>query len=335
MATQRPWGRQSSRETGAGSRRRPRALRTHGFKGEVHLLHLVRRLVWPDAHLRLHDGHRCLHTLQVLRLVGEAGEVGVGRVLFLGTNKGLDAGLVEVRRHLRAPGELLEEQRVPPGGVNAHLGGEHVGVALKAHLVVAPARRPVGEDRHLVLDHGPDETAAGDVPANAGRVPVATIVRRLRLDHVEASLGHVVLQVDDDRVHTARGHAHLHIVDVRLVRLAQVCGEGEHFDTRIDEALGDGLGVEATRYAHADELALQILVRGGGHICFPHRTWLLYKCAGNSGEFVNPSALRRPWRAGSAPPACAPHAGPPTHRQTALPQRQRSLWPLAACLRRR
>ena len=39
-----------------------------------------------------------------------------------------------------------------------------------------------------------------------------------RLNDVEAALGHVILEVDDDRVHIAGCHPLLHILDVGPVR---------------------------------------------------------------------------------------------------------------------
>ena len=50
-------------------------------------------------------------------------------------------------------------------------------------------------------------------------------------------------------------------MDVVLVRLTEIRRKGEHLDALLDEALGDGLGVETARHAHADELAAEVLCR--------------------------------------------------------------------------
>lgn len=55
-------------------------------------------------------------------------------------------------------------------------------------------------------------------------------------------------------------------MDVVLVRLTEIRRKGEHLDALLDEALGDGLGVETARHAHADELAAEVLCRES-HVC--------------------------------------------------------------------
>ena len=60
-----------------------------GLELKLDLLDRVRRLGRPLAHLGLDDEHRRLHALQILGLVGQPRQVGVGRVLLLGAHKGL------------------------------------------------------------------------------------------------------------------------------------------------------------------------------------------------------------------------------------------------------
>ena len=62
---------------------------TAGLELKLDLLDRVRRLGRPLAHLGLDDEHRGLDALQVLRLVREPRQVGVGRVLLLGPHEGL------------------------------------------------------------------------------------------------------------------------------------------------------------------------------------------------------------------------------------------------------
>mmetsp|Transcript_592 Transcript_592/g.1591 ORF Transcript_592/g.1591 Transcript_592/m.1591 type:complete len:458 (+) Transcript_592:194-1567(+) len=215
-------------------------------KLDGNLLHLVRRVLGPAAHLGVDDGHGRLDGLEVLRFVREAREVGISGVLLLWTDEGLNVEGLEVGGHLRAAGKLLEKEGVTPRRVHLHARGEHVGVALEAHLVVSAARSAMREHSHLLLEHRLHEALARHEPANARGIPVSAIVRGLGLDDVEAPVSHLVLQVDDDRVHAARGHALLHVLDVRLIGLAQIRGEGEDLAPSLYEALGHGLGVETT-----------------------------------------------------------------------------------------
>eukprot|EP00962_Isochrysis_galbana_P027269 scaffold8558_cov121-Isochrysis_galbana.AAC.2 len=116
----------------------------------------------------------------------------------------------------------LEERGVAPRGVDEHFGREDVGIALEAHLVIPASGGAVRQDLDLVLGHRLDQPVARDDAADAGGVPVAAVVPRLRLQHLEAPLGHLGLQVNDDGLDAAGGHALAHVLDVVLIRLAQV-----------------------------------------------------------------------------------------------------------------
>mmetsp|Transcript_23090 Transcript_23090/g.58879 ORF Transcript_23090/g.58879 Transcript_23090/m.58879 type:complete len:391 (-) Transcript_23090:3-1175(-) len=233
-----------------------------GLELQRDILDLVRRLGRPHAHLGVDDEHGGLDGLEVLGFMGKACQIGIRRVLLLWAHERLDPVLVEVRRHLGAAWELLEKLGITPRGEDGHLGCEHVGVALEAHLVITAARRAVRQHVHLVCLHRLHEATARHVTANARRVPVATVVARLRHDDIEATLGHLVLQVDDDRVHAARCHALLHVLDVRLVGLAEVAAERKHVNALFHESLAHGLAVQAAGDADAHALAL-VLGRSG------------------------------------------------------------------------
>eukprot|EP00964_Phaeocystis_antarctica_P122045 scaffold85740_cov66-Phaeocystis_antarctica.AAC.4 len=127
-----------------------------GLELKLDLLDRVRRLGRPLAHLGLDDEHRRLHALQVLGLVGETGEVGVGRV----------------RRHLGTAGKLLEKTSIAPRRVYGHVRGEHVRVALEAHLVVTAPRGAVGKDSDVFLLHGLHQPRARDEAADTGGIPI-------------------------------------------------------------------------------------------------------------------------------------------------------------------
>ena len=92
------------------------------------------------------------------------------------------------------------------------------------------------------------------------RALTAAVVLGLRLDGIKAALSHRLFQVDDDSLDAARCHPFPDVVDVRLVWLAEVSAEGKHLQALLHKALAHGLGVEATRHAHAHLLALEILV---------------------------------------------------------------------------
>ena len=191
--------------------------------------------------------------------MGEAGDVAVGGVALLAAGEGDDAVLGQVLAHLRAAGELLEEQRVAPGGVDRHLGGELVRVALEAHLVVAAAGGAVDERVDAAPLHRLDDLARRDRAADAGGVPVAAVVHRLALDRLEADVGHGLADVDDRRLHAAGLHLLLDVVDVLLVGLAEVRGEAEHVGAGLAQAHGDGFRVESAGDADADLPALHVL----------------------------------------------------------------------------
>mmetsp|Transcript_49777 Transcript_49777/g.119878 ORF Transcript_49777/g.119878 Transcript_49777/m.119878 type:complete len:328 (-) Transcript_49777:134-1117(-) len=217
-----------------------------GLELKLDLLDRVRRLGRPLAHLGLDDEHRRLHALQVLGLVGETGEVGVGRVLLLGADKGLNPKLVQVRRHLGTAGKLLEKPRIAPRRVHGHVRGEHVRVALEAHLVVTAPRGAVGKDSDVFLLHGLHQPRARDEAADTGGIPIVAIVLGLRLNGIKAALSHRLFQVDDDSVDAARRHPVPDVVDVVLIWLAKVSAEGKHLQALLHEALAHSLGVEAT-----------------------------------------------------------------------------------------
>eukprot|EP00754_Rhynchopus_humris_P027046 Rhum_TRINITY_DN15060_c0_g1::Rhum_TRINITY_DN15060_c0_g1_i1::g.135701::m.135701 len=234
-----------------------RAATLHEPQGD--LLHLVRGVLRPHAHQRLDDGHRRLKILQVLRLVRETGEVRVRRVaLHRLLQRVRDAVLRKVLDHLHTAREVDQQVGVPPRGVHLHLGGHHVRVPLEPHLVVAPARGAVREHGHAPLLHLPHEAEHGDVAADAGALPVAAVVDGLGHDALEAGFGHLVLEVDDDRLLDAgRRHLRDDVVDVLLVRLSQVRREADHVHAGVDELVADRLRVETAGDAAADDVILR------------------------------------------------------------------------------
>ena len=180
---------------------------------------------------------------------------------------------LEVCSHLRASRELGEECRVPPRCIDEHIRSEHVRVPLKTHLVVAATRGAVREHLDAFLLHRPHEAVAGDDASNAGGVPVAAVVAGLTLDHLEAPVSHRLLERNDDRLHAARGHAALDVLNVILVGLAEVGREGEDLDAGLDETLRYRLRVQATGHAHAHLLAHKLVhrERRRRHFCFCSR----------------------------------------------------------------
>ena len=227
-------------------------------EGERDLLDLVGRLLGPHAHSGLDDAHGGLHRLEVLRLVREAGEVRIGRILLLRAHEGNDAALGEEVNHLRAAGELLEEVGVAPGGVNAELRVEDVGVALEAHLVVAAASRTMNERDASRLLHDRQKSLHRHRARDAGGVPVAAIVHGLALDRLEADLGHFLGDVDDRRVNAGGGHLLLDVVDVLFVRLADIGRERLHLHAGVLQHAAYRLRVEAARHADAHGFAFEI-----------------------------------------------------------------------------
>mmetsp|Transcript_125757 Transcript_125757/g.298525 ORF Transcript_125757/g.298525 Transcript_125757/m.298525 type:complete len:211 (+) Transcript_125757:485-1117(+) len=119
------------------------------------LLLLVWSILGPDAHDRVHDGDGSLHGLQVLCLVAQPADIRIRGVALRGLRDDLvvDAMLLQECQHLRAPWELLQQHGISPGGVDFEGRIDDIHVSLEAHLVVATARRPVGEDGAAMFLH--------------------------------------------------------------------------------------------------------------------------------------------------------------------------------------
>ena len=222
------------------------------------LLDLVRRLLGPHAHRGLDDAHRGLHRLEVLRLVGETGEVGVGRIFLLRADERDDAALGEELDHLSAAGELRKEVGVAPRGVDSELRVHHVRVALEAHLVVAATRRAVDEGDAARLLHRGKELLHRDGARDAGGIPVAAVVHGLALHRLEADVGHFLRDVDDRRLNARGGHLLLDVVDILFVGLADVRAERLDLHARVLEDAADRLRVESARNADTDGFAFEI-----------------------------------------------------------------------------
>ena len=230
----------------------------------AHGLGFVRRVLRQHAHTRRDEPRARREVFELAGLVREPEQIrvgGVGRVLAR-----LDRQLVRdaVVDHLGAAAEPGQERRVAPRGVHDELRGEHVRAELEADLVVAAAGRPVREHLDAAVAHLGDHPGDDDVPADAGGVPVRTLVAGLELDALDARLGDGVVQRDGDVVGgAARPHPLLDGAEVGLVRLGDVGGEADDLDAVLGEPLGDGAGVEPAGRGERDGLALQ--VGDGGH----------------------------------------------------------------------
>ena len=166
---------------------------------------------------------------------------------------------MQVFEHLLATGETLQQFRVTPGGIDVHLRLQHVGVTFEAQLVVAASGRAVAEHVATTCLHGIQQTLDHDGPANAGGIPVPTVVARLILDHVETGRGHFGFEVNDDGFGTRGRHLVDNAADVFFVGLGKIRGKTQHIDTGSAQHVGHGLAVEAARNTDTDLAALQVL----------------------------------------------------------------------------
>ena len=222
------------------------------------LLDLVGSLLGPHAHRRLNNAHRSLHRLEILSLVGETGEVGVGRILLLRSDERFDTALFKERDHLGTAGELLEKIVVAPRGVDAEIRIENIRITLKAHLVVAATRSAVDENLATGLLHRGEKLLDGDGAGDTRGVPVAAVVHGLALDRLKANIGHFLRNVDDRRIDASGSHTLGDVVDILLIGLADVGGERLNLHARVEKNAANRLRIETARNAYANGLTFEI-----------------------------------------------------------------------------
>src|SRR5690606_28193497 len=168
--------------------------------------------------------------------------------------------LVEPGAHLVPTAELGDEVRVEPGLVDPQPRVGDESVAVEPLDVVALERRPVTPDVDPVILHRAHEEGAGDGPAQGSGVEVRPAGRA----DVEGAAGDGAQALLDERpgaVHQPRLLGAVlertvgHLLDLRLVVLAEVGGVGEG-DRPLLTHPGDGdRGVEATGEGDADAFA--------------------------------------------------------------------------------
>ena len=184
-----------------------------------------------DAHDRLDDRHRAPEELELLRLVGRAPDVRVGRVRLLDRRSIRKAALEEPLAHLPAPAELGDELRVEPRLVDAEGRIREQAVAEEPLDVVALVGRAVAPDVDAVLAHRVDQHRAGDRAPERGRVEVrlaaARDVEGAALQGDEALVDELRPAVDDlGRFGAVVEGAPRDVLDVVLVDLPEIGGEG-------------------------------------------------------------------------------------------------------------
>src|SRR5439155_7017089 len=84
--------------------------------------------------------------------------------------------------HLGAAGELVAEPPVTPWRNDLQLGGKRRGGQFEADLVVALARRAMGQSIGLLLAGHFDHSLGDQWPRNAGTEKILTLIHRPRLD---------------------------------------------------------------------------------------------------------------------------------------------------------
>ena len=215
---------------------------------------------WATPMIGSHDRHRAVEPLELLRLVGRAPDVRVGRVRLLGRGAVREAALEQPLAHLLAPAELGHELRVEPRLVDAERRVREQAVAEEPLDVVALVRRAVAPDVDAVLVHRVDEHRPGDGAAERRRVEVrlagARDVEGAALEGDEALVDELRAAVDDlRRLGAVCERALRDVRDVHLVDLAEV-GRERVRDPALLADPGDGDGrVEAAREGDPDPLA--------------------------------------------------------------------------------
>mmetsp|Transcript_39771 Transcript_39771/g.93697 ORF Transcript_39771/g.93697 Transcript_39771/m.93697 type:complete len:491 (+) Transcript_39771:77-1549(+) len=226
------------------------------LEGQLELLHLVWGILGPYAHHWIHDGHWGFHGFQVLSLIAQATDVGIGRIPLLGLRDDgvVDVVLVQKGQHLRSARELLEQHWVTPRGVDLEGWVHDVDIPLEADLVVAATGGAVRQDCASMLLHLVQQTSGGDVPADAGGLPVSSIVHGHARDGLEGTLRNVILEVDNNGLYTGGRHLLDHIIDVLLIGLPDVCSEA--FDLHAGQTQPESycLGVQTPADADAESV---------------------------------------------------------------------------------
>ena len=244
------------------------------LEADLDAARLVRGPGGEDPHARLHEGGRRLQRFQLSGLVGQPEDVGVRGVGLVEGGPHRQPVALAVLDHLPAAAEGLEEGGVPPRGVDADLGVEHLRRQLEPHLVVAAARGSVGEDGDPAALHLGHHAGHDHVAGDAGGVPVAALVTGAAAQQVEARFGDLLPQVGQDHLRGAAGeHALAHVVHLLLVGLAEVGRVGHDLDAAAAEPVGDRAAVETAGGRHEETASAQILevhglpllrVRGNG-----------------------------------------------------------------------
>ena len=148
--------------------------------------------------------------------------------------------------HLLAAGKALDEFGVAPGRVDFQARVQHVGSEMEAHLVVAAAGRSVEEDADALALQLAQHSRHGDRAGDAGGVPVAALVTRLRLDHFQSGFGQGLLpRHDGGGLRSATQHPVAHGVEVLLVGLAQVHRVAADRETLFAKPVRHGAAIEA------------------------------------------------------------------------------------------
>ena len=220
----------------------------------------VRRVPRPDAHARLHERGGDGDVFEIARLVGQPQKIGVRRVAGLARRAYGQVVRLAVLYHLLASGKALHELRVAPGGVNLRLRIHHVRGELKAHLVVAPAGRAVEEGVDAALLETRQNRADGDGAGDAGGVPVAALIARLRLNYLQPRLRQRLAPRDDNGVRRAASdHALGDGVQIFLVGLSQVHRKGLDFETLVPKPARHRAAVQPAGHRAADYVDVFVL----------------------------------------------------------------------------
>ena len=224
-----------------------------------------------DAHDRLDDLDARVQPLEILRFVGGAEDVRVGRVRLLSAHLVRQPGLPHVLGHLRASAQLVDERLIEPRLVDPQAGIGEQAVAVEALDVVALERAAVAPDVDVVLLHRDDEHRAGDRAADRRGVEVGNAggrdVERPALQHREPFRHQLRAAVDEPRLLGAVLQcAARDVVVVGFVRLTEVGGVGVRNRALGPHPVKGGARVEAAGKRDADPLARRHALKNVRHL---------------------------------------------------------------------
>ena len=113
----------------------------------------------------------------------------------------------------------------------------------------------MAHDVNPALLHMRQHARNGHMTGDTGSIPIAALIAGLGLYELQADPTDRINEVFENHLRGAAGqHAVPHILNVLLVRLAEICSIGYDFDPLFYKPVGDRATIKATGYGQHDFL---------------------------------------------------------------------------------